>query len=97
MSISGYARVAVCACMAITGVAVAAPVAGYSTTVRLHDGRQVECRVNEGGGTATEARQTLTRPERNEAEIIATARLRLKPGNRNAYPDPTTAPHVQCD
>ncbi|MFM0198116.1 hypothetical protein PQQ65_34200 [Paraburkholderia strydomiana] len=80
------------------GTVLAAPPASYTTTVRLHSGKQVMCAVNEPAAAPAAGAQTLTltASERNEAEVAATAILRRQAGNRNAYPSPTTAPHVQC-
>jgi len=69
----------------------------YVTTVRLHDGKQVVCAVNETRSMqAGDRNQTLTTRELNEAQIDATARLRRHPGNKNHYPSASTAPHVDC-
>ncbi|MFM0412384.1 MULTISPECIES: hypothetical protein [Paraburkholderia] len=78
------------------GTALAAPPASYTTTVRLHDGKWVTCAVNKPADVPAGSTSTLTRRERTEAQVKATARLRRRTGDENAYPSPTTAPHVQC-
>jgi len=78
------------------GNAFAVPATSYTTTVHLRDGKQVTCAVNEPTFAQQSAMQTLTKRDRNEAEVIATARLRRLPNNRNSYPTPISAPRVQC-
>ena len=78
------------------GNAFAASATSYTTTVHLRDGKQVVCAVNEPASTQKITMQTLSRRDRNEAEVIATAPLRRLPNNRNNYPSPISAPRVQC-
>jgi hypothetical protein len=47
MSTTRYTLVALCMMAGVAGTALAAPDARYTTTVQLHDGRQVTCAVNE--------------------------------------------------
>lgn len=88
--------VAVCVIAGATGTAFAAAPAGYTTTVQLRDGKQATCTVNKPAAVPAGSTSSLTRRERTEAQVAATARLRRRPGDRNAYPNSTTAPHVQC-
>jgi hypothetical protein len=76
--------------------AFATPRTSYTTNVRLHDGKHVECAVNQSLPIILSSRPGLTTRERNEAEIDATARLRRVFRSKNQYPSPGTAPHVQC-
>jgi hypothetical protein len=89
----------------LAGTAFASPTTSYVTTVHLRDGKQAVCAVNEplgsAGGVAqgavqTSGTQSLSKRERNEAEIDATAPLRRLPINQNHYPTPATAPTVNC-
>lgn len=89
-----FIAISVMACAA--GTALAAPMASYTTSVRLHDGKHVTCAVNQPAAAPTGGTSTLTKRERTEAEVKATARLRRWPGDKTAYPSPTTAPHVEC-
>ncbi|MEZ0606056.1 hypothetical protein ACAX43_28530 [Paraburkholderia sp. IW21] len=86
----------VVAVLATAGTAFAAPFTTYMTTVHLHDGKQVVCAVNEPQSMRPVAVQMLSKRERIEAQIDATARLRRHPGNRNHYPSAATAPRVNC-
>jgi hypothetical protein len=76
--------------------AFATPRTSYTTNVQLHDGRHVECAVNQSLPITLSSQPVLTTQERNEAEIDATARLRRFFRNKNQYPSPGTAPHVHC-
>ncbi|MGF6936751.1 cell division protein FtsB [Paraburkholderia sp. UCT70] len=79
------------------GAAFATPSTSYTTTVHLRDSKQVVCAVNEPAALAQQATgQTLTRRERNEAQIDATARLSSAQHSKNDYPSPATAPRVHC-
>jgi len=78
------------------GTAFAVSATSYRTTVHLWDGKQAVCAVNEPTFAQQATMQTLTTRDRNEAEVIATARLRRLPNNRNNYPSPSSAPRVQC-
>ena len=68
----------------------------YTINVQLHDGKHVECAVNQSLPITLSSRPPLTTRERNEAEIDATARLRRIFRDKNQYPSPGTAPHVEC-
>lgn len=96
MSIIRQSFVGIFVMICAMGTPLAAPPASYTTTVRLHSGKQVTCAVNEPAAAPAGSTSTLTRRERTEAQVKATARLRRRTGDRNAYPSPTTAPHVQC-
>jgi hypothetical protein len=89
----------------LSGAAFASPVTRYTTTVHLRDGKQAVCAVNEPlssvGGVAqgsvqTSNARTLSKRERNEAEVDVTAPLRRLPVNQNHYPTLATAPSVHC-
>ena len=80
----------------VVGNAFAVSATSYTTTVHLRDGKQVVCAVNEPASAQQPAMQTLSKRDRNQAEIIATARLRRLPNSRSNYPSPISAPRVQC-
>lgn len=105
MNIAHRLALGVAVLATVAGTAFASPSTRYVTTVHLRDGKQVVCAVNEPlgsaggvaqGTTQSSGAQTLTRRERNEAEVDATAPLRRLPVNRNQYPTRATAPTVQC-
>ncbi|WP_454830195.1 hypothetical protein [Paraburkholderia xenovorans] len=89
MSTIRYTLVALCMMTGARGTAVAVPLAGYTTTAQLHDGKQVTCAVDEpvAAAAAGAQTQTLTASERNEAEIAATAILRRQAGKQKCLPD----------
>jgi hypothetical protein len=68
----------------------------YTTTVRIADGKTVECAVNEpladGGTTGA----PLTTNEERQAEVLAMHRLFLETGPWSDYPTPYTAPDIKC-
>ena len=71
----------------------------YTTDVRLKDGKAVRCAVNnaaEAAGLPPAGTPPLTQRERNEAEVLATQPLRLLSGPFSPYPDPDTAPRLNC-
>jgi hypothetical protein len=68
----------------------------YTTDVRLKDGKAVRCAVNEAAGSPFAGTPPLTLRERNEAEVLATQPLRLLSGPWSPYPDPDTAPTLNC-
>ena len=80
------------ACLATPADAV------YTTTVRLHDGKDLVCDVNPqtDASDAQAPPARLTQKEQREAEVIATYRLRLLSGPRSDFPTAYTAPHVVC-
>jgi hypothetical protein len=88
------------ALLAASSYAVASSNTSYTREIQLRDGKHVTCVVNgpapENAALAPAANNRLTIKERNEAEIIATARLRLIYRDQNQYPDRNTAPHVSC-
>ena len=96
MSIIRQSLIATFVMVCAVGAALAASPTSYTTTVRLHSGKHVTCAVNKPAAAPAGGTSTLTRRERTEAQVKATARLRRRTGDRNAYPSPTTAPHVQC-
>ncbi|MFL9985894.1 hypothetical protein P0D72_26665 [Paraburkholderia sediminicola] len=75
----------------------AQPDYAYSTTVRLSDGKTLNCAVNEPLTAARDTSTTLTRRETTEAGVLATHRLRLLSGPTSEYPSPYTAPNVACE
>lgn len=81
------------------GAAACTPVVSdpsYTMEVRLHDGKHVRCAINEPLVRPAPPGPALTTRERNEAEVLALAPMRLEVGPRSPYPTPYTAPDVQC-
>ena len=74
---------------------VRTPAYSYTTEVRLRDGTLAKCAVNEKLDEGRAATVLSVRAE-NEAEVLATQRLRLASGPWSPYPDPFTAPVVKC-
>lgn len=68
----------------------------YSTTVRLRDGKTVNCDVNESAANTNPVPNGLTLTEERQAEVLATQRLRVLTGPYSEYPTPYTAPIVHC-
>ena len=68
----------------------------YSTTVRLPDGKIVNCDVNESPATTAAPPNGLTLTQERQAEVLATQRLRVLSGPYSEYPTPYTAPIVHC-
>jgi hypothetical protein len=68
----------------------------YSTTVRLSDGKIVNCDVNQSPPSTALAQNGLTLTEERQAEVLATQKLRLLSGPYSEYPTPYTAPVVRC-
>ena len=68
----------------------------YTTTVRIGDGKTLNCAVNEPLSGAYASGSTLTRREQTEADVLATQPLRMLSGPASEYPTPYTAPSVQC-
>jgi hypothetical protein len=73
----------------------------YTREVQLKDGKRLTCVVNgpasQDSSLASIETTHLSAAERNEAEVMATAPLRLRyHGDKNSYPDPKTAPRVSC-
>ena len=66
----------------------------YTVDVRVHDGRTVQCAVNEAPRYPPIPAPALTTDERVEAEVLATQRLRLLSGPRGPYPAGDTAPAI---
>jgi hypothetical protein len=91
-------RLVVCAAVLATSAACGpvSPDYVYSTTVRLHDGKTVNCDVNETPPSTTPEPNGLTLTEQRQAEVLATQRLRLLSGPYAPYPTPYTAPVVRC-
>lgn len=79
-----------------TGSEAAQPAYSYATTVRLADGKTLNCAVNESVDVAHLSSEPLTRREQTEADVLATQRLRLLSGPTSEYPSPYTAPNVSC-
>lgn len=91
-------RLAACAAAlaAVTACGSVSPDYAYSTTVRLNNGKTVDCDVNETPPSATPGSNGLTLIEERQAEVLATQRLRLLAGPYAPYPTPYTAPVVRC-
>jgi hypothetical protein len=68
----------------------------YTVNVQVHDGRIVQCAVNEPPRYPAVSAPALTTDERVEAEVLATQRLRLLSGPRGPYPAGDTAPAITC-
>lgn len=68
----------------------------YSTTVRLPDGKTVDCDVNESPASTSGERNGLSLTEQRQAEVLATQRLRVLSGPYSEYPTPYTAPVIRC-
>ena len=68
----------------------------YTVDVQVHDGRTVQCAVNEPPRYPSVPVPALTTDERVEAEVLATQRLRLLSGPRGPYPAGDTAPAITC-
>jgi hypothetical protein len=68
----------------------------YSTTVRLPDGKIVNCDVNASPAGTSPVPNGLTLTEERQAEVLATQRLRVLTGPYSEYPTPYTAPIVHC-
>jgi hypothetical protein len=90
LAASAAALATVAACGSVS------PDYAYSTTVRLHDGKTVDCDVNETPPSTTQESNGLTLTEQRQAEVLATQRLRLLSGPYAPYPTPYTAPIVRC-
>lgn len=80
-----------------TNCGAAQPDYAYSTTVRLADGKTLECAVNEPLMRTSASSAPLTRSEQRQADVLATQRLRLLSGPTSDYPTPYTAPDVKCE
>lgn len=91
-------RLAACAAALATVAACGSvsPDYAYSTTVRLHDGKTVNCEVNETPPSTTQESNGLSLTEERQAEVLATQRLRVLSGPYAPYPTPYTAPIVRC-
>jgi len=77
------------------------PHTSYTREVQLKDGKRLTCVVNgptdQDSSVASAQTHNLSAAERNEAEIMATAPLRLRyHGDKNDYPNAKTAPRVSC-
>lgn len=98
--VRGTLRVVLCAAgVAAAGSAPAGAVPRefvYTVDVRVHDGRTVQCAVNEPPRYPSVPAPALTTDERVEAEVLATQRLRLLSGPRGPYPAGDTAPAITC-
>jgi hypothetical protein len=73
----------------------------YTREVQLKDGKRLTCVVNgptsQNSSLASVETNNLSVAERNEAELAATAPLRLRyHDDKNTYPDPKSAPSVSC-
>jgi hypothetical protein len=68
----------------------------YSTTVRLPDGKSVDCDVNTSPASTAAEPNGLSVTEERQAEVLATQRLRVLSGPYSEYPTPYTAPTVRC-
>ncbi|NLP63005.1 hypothetical protein [Paraburkholderia sacchari] len=88
-----YAAGAAAALWSICAVATL-PGAAYQTTVQLSSGKHLLCGVNEAPPAGEPA--VLTRREQDQAEVLATQRLRLLSGPYSDYPSDYTAPAVRC-
>ncbi|WP_442807808.1 hypothetical protein [Trinickia soli] len=90
----------VVACIAVlVAEAACTPISSdyaYSTTVRLPDGKTVDCDVNESPASASGAPNGLSLTEQRQAEVLATQRLRVLSGPYSEYPTPYTAPVIRC-
>lgn len=85
--------------LAVAALSACAPISpdyAYSTTVRLPDGKIVNCDVNESPPRTGLANNGLTLTEERQAEVLATQPLRLLSGPYSEYPTPYTAPIVHC-
>lgn len=69
----------------------------YETTVRLPDGKTVQCAVNEPADAGRVSSTTLSRSDQRKAEVLATQRLRVLSGPESQYPSHYTAPAVRCE
>jgi len=74
----------------------------YTREVQLKDGKRLTCVVNsptsQDSPLASAETNHLSAAERNEAEVMATAPLRLRyHDDKNSYPDPKSAPRVSCN
>ena len=69
----------------------------YTTTVRIADGKTVECAVNEPLADHGVASGTpLSTGEERQAEVLAMHHLFLETGPWSDYPTPYTAPDIKC-
>ncbi|MEM5439462.1 hypothetical protein [Paraburkholderia diazotrophica] len=91
-------NIALAAMAGIWGIssATAQPNYAYTTTVRVSDGKTLNCAVNEPLPDAYSSGQLVTRREQREADVLATQPLRMLSGPSSEYPTPYTAPLVNC-
>ena len=68
----------------------------YTTTVKVPDGKSVECAVNEPLRNAGAPSAPLSISEEREAEVLAMHRLFPETGPWSDYPTPYTAPDIKC-
>ncbi|QGZ65646.1 hypothetical protein [Paraburkholderia acidisoli] len=89
-----FHALACAATLASPAVFAAPPDAGYDTSIQLSGGKTLRCGVNEAPPPGHAA--VLTRREQNEADVLATQRLRLLTGPASPWPSAETAPSVAC-